>query len=113
MQEETYYKDTDDFFYFRTRLQILYQRNPQEAHAELHARFVSDSTFRNWVLNSFTKEQVEEMRETYNTNPVSGLSFDEWYNFIKKEGIILTNKVTVEDLMLQKEIHIKDYTICF
>ena len=46
-------QDTDDFFYFRKRLQILEQRNPQEARAELHARFVSDSNFRNWVLNYF------------------------------------------------------------
>ena len=104
-------QDTDDFFYFRKRLQILEQRNPQEARAELHARFVSDSNFRNWVLNSFTKEQVEEMRETYNKNPVYGLSFDNWYNFIKEEGVILTNKITVEDLIFQKEIHIND-SIC-
>ena len=67
-------QDTDDFFYFRKRLQILEQRNPQEARAELHTHFVSDSNFRNWVLNSFTKEQVEEMRETYNTNPVYKIS---------------------------------------
>lgn len=63
------------------------------------------------MINSFTKEQVEEMRETYNTNPVYGLSFDNWYNFIKKEGIILTNKITVEDLIFKKEIHIND-SIC-
>lgn len=112
MQGATHYKDTDDFFYFRKKLQILEQRNPKEAHAELHARFVSDSAFRNWVFNSFTKEQVEEMRETYNTDPVYGLSFDDWYNFIKKEGIILTNKLTVEDLIFQKETYIKDFSIC-
>lgn len=68
-------QDTDDFFYFRTKLRILEQRNPQEARAELHARFVSDSNFRN------------------------------------NEGVILTNKITVEDLIFQKEIHIND-SIC-
>lgn len=47
-------QDTDDFFYFRTKLRILKQRNPQEARAELHARFVSDSNFRNWVIGRMT-----------------------------------------------------------
>lgn len=85
--------------------QYLYARNPQEASAELRARFVADDKFRNEVLDSIPEDKIKELKETYMTmSKFKHLTFEEWFDYVRKTGfVVLTGFIDDDGLVIRKQ----------
>ena len=74
----------------KTYWKIAFARNPQETYTELKCKFISDSDFRNEVLDSIPEDKMKEMKETYiATTQFKTLTFEEWFDFVRRTGMII------------------------
>lgn len=74
----------------KTYWKIAFACNSKETYTELKCKFFSDSDFRNEVLDSISEDKMKEMKETYiATSKFKNLTFEEWFEFVKRTGIIL------------------------
>lgn len=69
---------------------IAFAFNPQKTYTELKCKFFSDPDFRNEVLDSIPEDKMKEMKETYMaTSKFKDLTFEEWFDFVRRTGMII------------------------
>lgn len=74
----------------KTYWKIAFACNPQNTYTELKCKFSCDPDFRNEVLDSIPNDKMKEMKDTYiATSTFKSLTFEEWFDFVKRTGIIL------------------------
>jgi hypothetical protein len=74
----------------KTYWKMSFACNPQNTSAEFRCKFRYDSDFRNEVLDSIPEDKMEEMKEIYIKNSkYKNLSFEEWFDFVRRTGIII------------------------
>lgn len=74
----------------KTYWKIAFASNPEETYAEFKCKFFSDSDFRSKVLDSIPEDKIKEMKDTYNaTSTFKSLTFEQWFDFIRRTGIVL------------------------
>ena len=76
----------------KTYWKIAFACNSQKTYTELKCKFLSDPDFRDEVLNSIPEDKMKEMKDTYmETSKFKDLTFEKWFDFVRRTGIILSS----------------------